>query len=396
MTTPLRQSNSIATADAAVVLLLMLGPATAAEMPDKAGPQTAMARLAAGMKPGQWAELKTEGLSMKVFSDGGHHALQYTDEAVWDPGSRQLFFCGEGHGAAPRFVKYTESTNRWTVLPLPNFAPVHAYDHQAIDPLSGTYYRGRYYSREIQQYNIKEGTWSKLTDIPASSGLGGSRITFGFEYFPEMRGLVVFLSAHGLYFYDIPKNQWRQLAGSLGQYAYHEIARYNPVHKVVVFGGGNDSKGYRSKDLWKLGASGQITKLRETPLPIGVTSTIFTVDPVSGKYLVFGRDKQAYEYDVTTDTWTELGGRPTNTPLSRFGRGVGREGTGQSEHEGAVGRPPEGPEPPIFTFGPDLKGSAVFGCVATPVSSHGVVMFVKYDRDKSKVFLYKHAAASDR
>jgi hypothetical protein len=93
-----------------------------------------------------------------------------------------------------------------------------------------------------------------------------------------------------------------------------------------------------------------------------VTGTIFTVDPASGKYLVFGREKQVYEYDVATDTWTEL----------------------------------KGAEPPIFTFGPDLKGSAVFGCVATPVSSHGVVMFVKYDGDKSKVFLYKHAAGSDR
>jgi len=53
-------------------------------------------------------------------------------------------------------------------------------------------------------------------------------------------------------------------------------------------------------------------------------------------------------------------------------------------------------KPPIFTFGPDLKGSAVFGCVATPVSSHGVVMFVKYDHDNPKVFLYKHAAAGQR
>jgi len=115
MTTPPRQLNWITSA-AAVLPLVMLGSATAAGPPETAGPQTAMAKLAASMKPGQWAGLKTNGLNMKVFSDGGHHALQYTDEAVWDPGSRQLFFCGEGHGAAPRFVKYTENTNRWTVL----------------------------------------------------------------------------------------------------------------------------------------------------------------------------------------------------------------------------------------------------------------------------------------
>ena len=77
--------------------------------------------------------------------------------------------------------------------------------------------------------------------------------------------------------------------------------------------------------------------------------------------MVFGREKQAYEYDIATDTWTELKGR----------------------------------EPPIFTFGPDLQGSAVFGCVATPVSNHGVVVSVEYDGDKSKVFLYKHPATAD-
>jgi len=199
MTTPLRQIGSFAIAAAAALLLVAVDVSAAAEPPDKAEPRTAMARLAASMKPGQWAELKTNGLS-------------------------------------------------------------------------------------------------------------------------------------------------------------------NPVHKVVVFGGGNDSKGYVSKDLWKLDASGQVSKLRETPLPIGVTGTIFTVDPASGKYLVFGRQGQVYEYDVTTDTWAEL----------------------------------KGPQPPIFTFGPDLKGSAIFGCVATPLSNHGVVMFVKYDGDNSKVFFYKHAAASER
>jgi len=112
MTIPLRHINSITTVGAAVLLLVVLGGSAAAELPEKAESQTAMAKLAASMKPGQWAELKTSGLSMKVFSDGGHHALQYTDEAVWDPVSRQLFFCGEGHGAAPRFVKYLARRSR--------------------------------------------------------------------------------------------------------------------------------------------------------------------------------------------------------------------------------------------------------------------------------------------
>lgn len=110
MTTLPRQLNWT-TAATAVLLPVMLGSSAAAGSPKKAEPQAALAKLAASVNAGQWAELKTSGLNMKVFSDGGNHALQYTDEAVRDPGSRQLFFCGEGHGAAPRLVKYTETAN---------------------------------------------------------------------------------------------------------------------------------------------------------------------------------------------------------------------------------------------------------------------------------------------
>ena len=165
MTVSPARTHSTTLASLMALLLVMADGSTATEPTGSPQLATTMGRLAASMKPGQWAELKTSGLNMKVFSDGGHHALQYTDEAVWDPRSRQLLFCGEGHGAAPRFVKYSESSNAWTVLPLPNFGPVHAYDHQAIDPHNGIYYRGRYYSREIQQYDVEKGTWSKLTDI---------------------------------------------------------------------------------------------------------------------------------------------------------------------------------------------------------------------------------------
>jgi hypothetical protein len=329
---------------------------------------TALAKLAAAMKPGDWAELKTTNMNMKLFSDGGHHALQYTDEAVWNPVARELIFSGQGHNGGNRFVKYSEATNRWTVLSIPpeydadkrkGWGFVHAYDHQAVDPATGTYYRACYHRTDIRSYQSKDGTWSHVADIPDSYGIK-SHITRGFEYFPEIQALVVYLAGNGLYSYSIPKKEWRVLGRKLGQYAYHELARYNPVYKLVVFGGGNDSKGFTSRKLWKLDSSGKITALQDAPFPIGITQTIFTVDPVSGKYLVFNRQGSFYEYDVASDSWRQL----------------------------------EGAKPPIVTFGSDLRASPIFGCVAAPISTHGVVMYVKYDGDRSKVYLYKHAAAT--
>jgi len=337
----------------ALALCVVLGSGEPSQVP------SALGQLAAQMRAGTWAELKTEGLNMKVFSDGSHHALEYTDEAVWDPVSRQLLFSGEGHGGPNRFVKYSESSNQWTVLPLPDFADrkdwgfVHAYDHQAVDAASGTYYRTIYNKAIIHQYEPKTGVWSKLADIPEEYG-PRRHITKGFEYFPEMQGLVVFFSGSGVYFYHLPKKEWRVIATKVGQYAYHEIARYNPVHKVVVLGGGNDSTGYVSKELWKLDPAGKLTPLASAPIPFGINQTIFTVDPVSGKYLLLSRDKSFHEYDVVANSWS----------------------------------PAKGDKPPFFDLGG--PGGPTFGCVAAPVSAHGVVLFVRYDGDKSKVYVYKH------
>jgi hypothetical protein len=76
---------------------------------------------------------------------------------------------------------------------------------------------------------------------------------------------------------------------------------YNPVHRVMIWGGGN----------------------------------IVTVDPVSGDYLVFGSDGSFYAYDVNADRWTLRPGpvpfasptRPCGARL-RGGGGVRRHGPG--------------------------------------------------------------------
>jgi hypothetical protein len=347
-----------------LVSIAAVSPVRAAEPESKT---SALATLAQSMKPGQWAELKTEGIGTKLLSDGGHHALQYTDEAVWNPVTRELLFSGQGHGASNRFVIFKDATNRWASLPIPaeydaekreGWGFVHAYDHQAIDAATGTYYRTCYNRSDIRAMD-RDGQWRLVTEIPERFGVKG-HITRGFDYFPEMNALVVYLSGTGLFAYDLERKEWRTLAEKIGTYAYHEIARYNPKHKLLVFGGGNDSKGFVSRNLWKLEASGKVTALKDAPFPIGIMQTIFTVDPVSGNYLVFNRAGEFHTFDATNETWTKVMGE----------------------------------KPPIFTVGSDRNAGPIFGCVAAPISTHGVVMFVKYGGDDSRVFLYKHAVAA--
>ena len=87
-------------------------------------------------------------------------------------------------------------------------------------------------------------------------------------------------------------------------------------------------------------------------------NTIVTVDPVEGDYLVFGKGGTFHVYDVQRDEWRE--------------------------QKGTV---------PIFSP-VRTKDNKIWHTNATPVSTYGVVLFVKYysaSEPKAWVYLYKHA-----
>jgi len=129
---------------------------------------------------------------------------------------------------------------------------------------------------------------------------------------------------------------------TMGQ--YHNFIEYNPVHKLVIFGGGNGSS-----DVYRIDGAGKITKMRNAPIALGILKTIVAVDPVSGKYLVFTDDDRFYEYDVTSDTW------------ARQQRSF-----------------------------PSLHISDGIQTVEAGITNYGVNMFVKYDYTQATVWLYKH------
>jgi hypothetical protein len=305
--------------------------------------ETALAKLAAGMKPGTWAELKTEGYGTDLLKVQNHHILEYTDTAVWDPKSQQVLFVGQGHYSAVKFIAYSAATNAWKLMPTPAWwkgdpktgkGPIgHAYENNTIDPIRGHLFHHQSATRLVHKYDIASGEWSTLPEIAGATTGHGTALV----YFPERKGLVRVLGG-AVHLFDEEKNAWSLLKDKVAMGPYHNIAKYNPVDLSVIFGAGNGSK-----TLYRMDAQGNITQLKDAPLLIRISSTVTAVDPVSGDLLVLSMDdkNKLFALDVKKNTWRQL------------------------------------PDAPIS------EG------VTAAVATHGVTMF--FANRPAKVFLYKHA-----
>lgn len=321
--------------------------------------QTALGELAARMKPGEWAELKTKNFSRALLETPGSFITSFSDDAVWDPQTQQIYFLGSGHGdrsggKQARFIAYSAHDNAWSEIKVPStlWGIVHSYDHNAVNQTTGEFYHRKFGNREVERYDPKSKSWTLLPPWPAHYY---NAITGGLDYFPELGGLVYVNGnykgrneGYALLFKD---NSWRELASGLDFGDFHTFIEYNPMRRVAVFGGGEWHGIGESRQMYKLDAQGKVTKLKDAPLDLGTGETIFTVDPVTGKYLVFGRNRLFWEYDVTADKWTKL-----STPVPFFN---------ETEAE-----------------------KAVQGTIATPISDHCVIFFLSYHA--AKVYLYKH------
>jgi chitodextrinase len=177
----------------------------------------------------------------------------------------------------------------------------------------------------------------------------------GSAYFPELKGYILANGAGGsgfLYLFNTVTQQWEKLASNLPMGAYHNFAEYNPVHKVVVFGGGQGNRA-----VYKADASKAVVRMKDAPLGLGLQTALFTVDPVSGDFLVFDQNRNFYKYNVLADTWTSLGG-------------------------GSL---------PIWTT---AYGNSVNGMAAASIPTYGVNLFVSCDQSNCRVNVYKHAGGT--
>lgn len=317
---------------------------------------TVLGDLAAQMQPGTWAQLPTIGFNSGALLEtcGGSNIVEFADSATWDPISRQVLFYGASHGTCygQKLIIYNDATNTWQTGPLyPGSCSgrdgcfEHAYNQNALNPLTGDFYYRPYGSLKIHKYTTN-GTqqWSTPTSQVPN---GSSQCCGAIEYFPEMNGLIWVNGAIKSVFRFVESSgQWVTLGTNLPMGDYDNVIEYNPVHKVILFGGGRGN----DRILYKLNAQGTITRLQDAPLAIpGSVNGLLSVDPASGKYLAFQPGGRYYEYEITNDTWKLMS---TTHPLT------------------------------------DAYG--YFELAETAIPLYGVVMFVMHK--PAGIYIYKHAA----
>jgi hypothetical protein len=221
-----------------------------------------------------------------------------------------------------------------------------------VDPTTGDFYFRQAYTMKF--FRFRNGAWSSIPTPPTQS----SQCCGALEYFPDMKRLLFLDGDWGLWAYDPATNTWKQLANAnvanataglqnLAMPSTVVFAIYNPVQKIVLFGGGSN--------LYKVNASGTITTLKAPPVGLGVTSAVVSVDTVSGKHIVVS-GSSLYQYDVAADSWSKLAIALPSTLTALDGIGD--------------------------------------GLVETPVSTYGVIMYTKYNNSGSKVYLYKHSPSA--
>ncbi len=303
-------------------------------------------------QPSDGSGLTVALLQTCVSGSCSDNVLNYSHGGLWNPVSRELYVLGQGHLSEFKFLAYRESANTWAEEPKPYWdcsfkQPCwgHGYDHSTVDPSTGDVYWRGYNSTAVYRWARATKSWTALPVAPNPTIAGA------LEYFPEQGGLV--LAGGGqVHLFDVARNSWRRLATGLAMGPYHNVAQYDRVNKIVVFGGGNGSN-----QLYKIDAEGSISPIAPAPINVGVTASLLTADPVSGKLLLFGSAGGVFEYTSPSNSWVELSG--TTVPM--FGTGTNR----------------------------------IQFRIAVPISTHGVIGFIAFGQGvDARVYLYKHSASS--
>jgi len=327
--------------------------------------KTELSKLAAAMKPGTWAELKTEmpaGLWSSPLVDGGRnkggagglHIAGWTDDAHWDSRTGQFLYMGLRQ--TRRFIAYSEEKNAWRSIELdpksdnPCFRTQfgHIYSSNGFD-----HERSRFYHRYNSFKSEKDGLdlaggiswfdtgterWTKLPPVLSNSGFTGMAI----EYFGAMDGLVI-LGKHAWIFSN-PRQKWEDLGASPVD-GYHSLFRHNPYRQEVLMAGGNNGP----QVVARIRKDGKIERLKDFPVHLSIQSDKITIDPASGRYLMLGGNKdepkKLYEFDSDKNEYRPVEAFTAKWPYGKYAM-------------------------PVCAFIPE----------------HGVVMWA----DGPGVFLYKH------
>src|SRR5262245_22134217 len=313
------------------VLALMLVGSLAQAVEPKASEKSPLARLADSLKPGTWAMLNKDGdasgYGLKFTESGIGTMFGYASKATYDPVRRRVFFFAYGHhnqnseavyAEMMKFIVYEVDKNRWTRLRTPQWyldtgtkgGNSHGYQYQTV--AKGEFFRASLgppaRKSTVQVCNIDrdrveaidpKNDWKESIDVPFTFSVGP------LEYFPDRNSLVTINTrASEVHERELGSTKWVKLSQSPGLTYFGIAASYNPVCKVVVMGGGSQAAPpwTNSRKWYVLDARGKVAPLDDSPVDsYAATSTLFTVDPVSGKHLLIRPNY--FEYKKTTGYW---------------------------------------------------------------------------------------------
>src|SRR3990172_13240841 len=336
--------------------------------------QTVLQQAVASIQPGQWLELQTVGLTQDLLLNGFiGNITGYADSAMWDPVLHKFFFMGSPHsggvGNPKKFIWYDEASNSWFGCndTDPNCGPItlidagHSYDHNAIDPIAHTFYRRAYFTNKVSAFNLVSAPLVNWSALPIYVPVGQwVNVAGGLAWFPELYngggGLVFVQGGYGeVFLWNKVMNSWTKAATGLVFNDIHNFAEYDLVNKIVVFGGGTGTHG-NSMAIYRIDASGNILRLADALVALGVTKSVIAADPVTGNLIVMATAGQWYVYDYRQEVWTlQSLPCPVLIPLP----------------------------------GGSNSDTTITDVVGTPVSNYGITMWLRYG-NPPRVWLYKH------
>jgi hypothetical protein len=320
---------------------------------------SALSDAAAALKPGQSVRLVTT-LPASVLRPDDFTFLQWGSSAVWDPVRKEFRFIGKRYSVYPyRFLVYSEATNSWSSdralhAGLSTAQNGHGFDHNTVDPATGTNY---FYANN--SIYVWSGTWSILA-LPNTyhSVAAGLSWVDQFAQAGAAHSGLVYSDEGNLIRYDGGK--WVSL-GTTPVQSYHSASEYNRVGNVLLFGGGNGGNG-----MWKIDARTQkVTAIATPPFNLGASESqgVLVSDPSSDQLVGWDKNTGNWtQYDVSANAWSSI---------SRV------SGDGAVARDGA----------------PNLSVDSSSSVIGAPISSYGVLMFVHaLDSGSSGVvWLYKHS-----